>query len=62
MKVAEPDAARDGASMSKKKWDDVVYFLSQDRCFADMKLRPSRAAHRLVAIMGFVRTTYVLGG
>ena len=41
--------------MVKKKWDDVVYFLAQDRCMADTA-RPNRAMMRM-AIMRFVRTT-----
>ena len=56
MKVQESDGGRDGRSLVKKKWDDTVYFLAQDRCMEDMELRPNRAVFRL-AVMGFVRTT-----
>lgn len=61
LKVAEEDPAHQGSSMSKQKWDDVVYFLAQDRCLADMRVRPNRAVQRL-AIMGFVRTTCCRSG
>ena len=54
--MQEVDPSRDGRSLAKKKWDDTVYFMAQDRCIADMDLRPNRAVHRL-AVMGFVRTT-----
>ena len=31
-----------GRSMAKKKWEDGVYFMAQDRCMADTA-RPNRA-------------------
>merc|ERR1711924_468751 len=55
LKTQETDASTEGRSMVKKKWDDGVYFLAQDRCMADTA-RPNRAMMRM-AILGFVRTT-----
>jgi len=45
-----------GRSLKKEKWDDLSYFLAQDRCFAELESRPNRAVFRL-AVMGFVRAT-----
>jgi hypothetical protein len=60
LKVQQPDATVEGHAQPKKKWDDMVYFLAQDSCMADI-LRPNRAVTRL-AVMGFVRATCCRSG